>query len=362
MLETIREYAAEQLAASGEQEEIRARHAAHFLAFAERGAGVLTDPRRDALLDQLDGELANLRAATRWSIETGELETGLLIQASLRDFWHTRNHLTEARASLGELLRVSGPGSSLSRERAFETASELASWQADYAASVSLAEQGLAMAEALGNRLGVATGKLNLGWGNLLHRPEVARQYFDEAADVARELKADQLVSGILQGGAMAYLKLGQLVRARDLAQEAIELATGSGETYIRSFNMLTLGVIDARAGDRQAALRRFREALSDSIHAGAKIGTALALESVANMAIDQGELEHAAQLASAGDRLRSEIGGGPTMAMGGQEEPLPRLRAVMDPAILERALAEGRALTTEQAAALAYSLGEPAD
>ena len=360
MLETIREYAAEQLVASGEEEAIRARHAAHFRALAERGAGVLTDPRRDELLDQLDRELANLRAATRWSIETGEHETGLVLVASLREFWHTRNHLTEARASLDALLRVSGPDASLSRERAFEAAAELASWQGDYATSVSLAEQALAMAEALGDRRGVAMAKNNVGWGNLRYRPDVARGLFEEATALAREMNAGDILAGSLQGGALSNLQLGDLETARALAQEALDLAALSGETYVSSFNMLTLGVIDMRSGFRDAALRRLREALRDSMHAGANIGAALALESVANMALDLGEVERAAQLASAGERLRSEIGGGPTMAMGGWEEPLPRIRAVMDPADLERALADGRALTTEQAAALAHEVGEP--
>jgi len=119
MLETIREYAAEQLTSSGEERLVRDRHAAHFQRLAEGSRYVLTDPRRDQILDQLDRELPNLRAALGWSLEGGDLDVGLAIASDLDDFWHSRGHLGEGRAALKLLLEASAgrPPTPLSRLR-----------------------------------------------------------------------------------------------------------------------------------------------------------------------------------------------------------------------------------------------------
>jgi predicted ATPase/class 3 adenylate cyclase len=72
MLETIREYAFEQLAASGEVERVRTRHADHYSHFAaEAGAG-LKGPDERRWLERVEDELDNLRAAVTWTLDRGE--------------------------------------------------------------------------------------------------------------------------------------------------------------------------------------------------------------------------------------------------------------------------------------------------
>ncbi len=140
MLETIREYAAEYLAVSSQDEsETRARHAAYFRDLAEASADVLMTARRDELLDRLDRELPNFRAAIAWSIEAHLPETGLRIASALHDFWHVRNHILEGRRALRELLAAStDAGATPIRFRALATSGLLASWHGDYEASAEL--------------------------------------------------------------------------------------------------------------------------------------------------------------------------------------------------------------------------------
>lgn len=107
MLETIREYAAEHLAASPQEESAtRARHAAYYRDLAEASEGLLTNVRRDELLDRLDSELANFRAAMAWSLDVGLPEAGLRIAVALREFWHVRNHIHEGRRARRVVGRV----------------------------------------------------------------------------------------------------------------------------------------------------------------------------------------------------------------------------------------------------------------
>jgi predicted ATPase len=104
MLQTIREFGLERLAGSGEEPEIRERHARFFLALAEEAAGELTGPGQAAWLDRLARDHDNLRGALRWSVDVDRAETGLLISAAIWRFWQLRDHLAEGEARLTELL------------------------------------------------------------------------------------------------------------------------------------------------------------------------------------------------------------------------------------------------------------------
>lgn len=83
MLETIREYALERLEASDEAETLRGRHAAYYLALAER-----TPPGKTAAA--LQREHANLRAALRWAKASRQIDLSLGLSAALWRFWHAR--------------------------------------------------------------------------------------------------------------------------------------------------------------------------------------------------------------------------------------------------------------------------------
>jgi len=109
MLETIREFASEQLAASGELDARQRRHASYYLTLAEAVAARLDGPDQARWLDRLDRESANVRAALRWARGGGARDTGLRLAGALWRFWFLRGHLREGRALLAEWT-ASGDG------------------------------------------------------------------------------------------------------------------------------------------------------------------------------------------------------------------------------------------------------------
>ena len=145
MLETIRAYAQEQLAASGETEIARDAHAAFFLALAEAAAPRLHGPEQLSWLERLETEHDNLRAALAWSLERGETETALRLTGALGAFWRVRGHLSEGRAWLDRALAggTAGGGGAL-RAKALQEAGTLAWCQGDYGAATALLEESLA--------------------------------------------------------------------------------------------------------------------------------------------------------------------------------------------------------------------------
>ena len=108
MLETIRAYGLEQLAAHDMERPIRERHVAYFLALAESARPELRGPRQTSWLARLEAELANLRAALDWSFGEGDPVLGLRLALALDRFWQYHGHLREGRGWLERGLTAGG--------------------------------------------------------------------------------------------------------------------------------------------------------------------------------------------------------------------------------------------------------------
>ena len=143
MLETIREYAREQLDGSGEADELRRRHAGHFLALAEEAEPHLRgDPK--AWLERLDPEHDNLRAALDWLEAAGETQSALRLVAGLSEFWGVRGHFAEANRRIERALAAEALPT-LHRARALLAGARFAASNGDVARERRCAEEALAL-------------------------------------------------------------------------------------------------------------------------------------------------------------------------------------------------------------------------
>jgi len=98
MLETIHEYATDQLVASGEAAALQERHADYFLRLAEEAYPSMLRPERDVWMERLDREEANLRASLAWcKAESNAVQTGLRLAGALSFYWVLRGYLREGR-------------------------------------------------------------------------------------------------------------------------------------------------------------------------------------------------------------------------------------------------------------------------
>ena len=141
MLETVREYAAEQLERSGEADMLRGEHAAYYLALVEQWGPQLRGREQAQAYALLDREYPNLRAALRWSLDRTEdggrktEDTALRLLTGLHLFWTQRGHFQEARGWIEELLARATPGRDTPLwVRTISTAGSLATSQGDLAA------------------------------------------------------------------------------------------------------------------------------------------------------------------------------------------------------------------------------------
>jgi len=321
MLETIREYAAERLAASGEAAEIHSRHAAHYLAVVEEAEPRLTGPDAAARLDRLEREHDNLRAALRWAREGGHGEAGLRFAGLLYGFWWIRGDLSEGRAWLEELVRMAprdghAPSESV-RAKALHGLGVLAYSQGDYAYSqgdykdaVAFLEDSLALYRARRDDQGVATVLGSLGGvarkqGDDEHAEPVLR----DSLALSRELR-DHL------GAAFALDNLGHIARhqgdsARAVAlyEESLALYRESGDKRGIAYTLATLGLTARERGEGERALSLYEEGLALYEELRDKGGRAFVLMGLGDVARTLGDADRAMALYEESLALHRELG-----------------------------------------------------
>ena len=354
MLETIREYAAERLAASGEGEKLRRRHVEQFLALAEEAEPHLRgDPA--AWLDRLEAEHDNMRAALDGLGGPDEGEIALRFVAALSRFWHIRGYLSEGRRRLESALagdrRASAP-----RARALTGATVVAILQQDYGPARTFVEEALSLYRALGDSLGIATSEFHVGsvaaysgdWLTARARFEASVGQFADLGDDFHTLLARQnLAWAVYECGdpPRAYeLHLATLRRARELSNVRVEAGTLSA---------LASHALDEARVDDALALLRDGLALHREIGDSTELTLDVCRASRAAAACGRGEL--AARLLASADRAYEELGAGaPPWAAAEREHALVGIRSLLDDAAIAESIAEGRELTLDEAAALA--------
>jgi non-specific serine/threonine protein kinase len=351
MLEMIREYALELLAASGEATAIRHTHAEVFLSLVEAAEAQLEGAEQAAWLNRLQQEHDNLRMALDWVVEQGEANTGLRFARALRLFWFMRGHLTEGRRRVGQILGLAG-GSAADRAKALDSAGFLARYQGDYRAAVAFIEESLTLWRALGDIQGIADALSNLGYVSLHQGDYIAtRALYQESLDLNRQIGNDQGCADCLSHLGSAAFYQGDTSTAQALHQESLAIWRRLGDLEGVAYALNNIGDLLFAHADYAAAAQQFQEALATSMDLAWAWGVVCAVEGVAGLAVCYRRHEAAVQIASFAARLRTNVAIPPSLAR--QEFLARRLapaRQALSEASYTAAWTAGHAYTLEQA------------
>lgn len=278
MLETLREYAQEQLSHVGEEATAREAHAGAFLGLAEAAARDIVGAQQQVRLAQLDDEHDNLRAALRWLIEQGHTERALQLGAYLWWYWWLRGHVSEGRAWIGRVLGLPLPEQATEAQRRARAtllyrAGFLAIFQGEVSHGEALGAESLALFHTLGDGRGIAWASYVLAQAHSARGSGArAAELHTECLRLARQFNERLLIAWVLNDIGVLSIQQGDYLRAEGYYQESLELfeQVGSGRDIACALNNLG-SVAEAQGNEKQAvelytqSLARFRE-LGDRI------------------------------------------------------------------------------------------------
>jgi predicted ATPase/DNA-binding CsgD family transcriptional regulator len=354
MLETIREFAHDALAASGDEAAARIAHAEYFLDLAERTSVEIADTAPPALLDMIDCEHGNLRVALEWSRETGTPGALLRLASALAFFWYCRGYLTEGQRWLDQALHTP-PDVAGARPRAWAltVSGMLAQVSGEPARATARLTESLSWWEQTGESYGRAFAEMILGGVYVSEgRYEEAAPHFAANEAVFRETGHEEDVAITrFHLGLLAWVQ-GDDARARDLLRDAVE-GYDRVDRPVHAIDPLRyLGLLACTAGDFDEAARWFREEWMLLRQRGSRSAFAIGLADVATLAAAREDWQLAARLfAKAEAQLQAESAAFTLPAREHYERAHQRTREALGAAAAAAAVA-GRALSLEQALA----------
>jgi predicted ATPase len=393
MLETIREYAREKLAARGEERTTKRAHAAYCLVLAEEGTAEDSAQNRNEWLDRLELEHSDFRVALEWLIETGDADWGLRLGLALFPFWEAREHFAEGRNLLEKLLKLPAAAPPTNaRLCALLAAGVLAGSQRDYVSSDSLFQENLRISREQGDKRSVAVslnalainardcGELPasralfeeslLLWRELQDAPALARALsnlanivkmqndfaharalYEECLSIFRELADAPGMAWALNHQGDVAREQGDSVAARSLYEQSLATFRQLGDRWAIARSLADLGYLAREQGAYHEADSLFRESIRLFQQLEHKRGIARLLESFACSAAAQSEPARALRLAGAAAALRQTIGSPLTAVEQAQlERGLEKAHRAMAGTIGRTAWLEGWVMPVEQA------------
>ncbi|MEO6579232.1 MAG: hypothetical protein ABIO99_10090, partial [Candidatus Limnocylindria bacterium] len=365
MLETIREFANERLVESGEADAVRRLHATHYVEMVESMAAEVMGPRQKELLDRIEREHDNLRAAITACVEFGETGIALRALAGLWRFWQMRGYLVEGRERARRILAMPGfDADPPCLARAEEAAGGIAYWQGDFAAAREHYGVALAIhrehstesevANALFNRIMTFVIESQTPDAPLVI-PAGTVEESEEALAIYRRI-GDRPGEGRVLWAMMnneILTRNAAYDRIEDLGRQCIEIFTTADDRFMLAWTRYMLGMSDTireRAAEAHAnhieALELFRET-------GDLSGYALVLDGLAVTAYLAGERPRSMRLAGAANVIQAQ-GGAQLGRLNREWSNFYPESLAQEDAELRAAYEEGRQLPLDDAIELA--------
>jgi predicted ATPase/class 3 adenylate cyclase len=374
MLDTIRAYAAEKLAERGERPAIEARHAAWFLALAERISPELSGDDQRSLLDQLEREHDNIRAVLERAAAAGDAPTAIGLAFAVWRFWQKHGHLSEARGRLDRMAAAPwSRGDPVLRARLLEALGGVCWWQADIASMKPAYREAAEIWRDLDNKAELANALYNYSFVfSVPMNPSDSVGNTDptgEGAAALQEALALYEELGDIRGVANVRWGMGNSKYFSDHGdagithfQAALEGFRQVGDKTMEAWSMHMVGGALLRAEQRDESRPYLRHALRNFYDAGDAAGITMVLDDLSSQALADEEPIRAARLWGAARTLTAATGANLAAFTDGwiEQQVRPNVRVALDPADLERGAREGAAMSLDEA--VAYGLDIPMD
>ncbi|SDJ88654.1 ATP-binding protein [Streptomyces indicus] len=368
MLDTVRAYGAEWLAASGDAGRMRRRHRDWYMGLATYCELDWFSPRQTAVATRIEAELPHLRAALEFCLtEPGEAHLGQYLAGTLWFYWVGCGRLAEGRHWLDRAVELDGAEDyPESRLKALWVLGYVAILQGGTVDALAALQECRDEADRTDNPLAVAYAVHRMGCLALVTDDmERAELLFREALVRYRQL--GELNSNVLMGQvelAMSLVFQGDLPAALALCEEVEEICREHGERWTRAYALYVIAYAAWTRGEYVRARELLRECITIDHTFRDLVGLVLAIELLALVTASEGDPAEAAVLQGAAEPVWGSVGL-PLFGSGYFSSPraLCRQQAgeLLGRARYERCLAKGKALTLDEAVERALASQQPA-
>ena len=355
MLETIRAFVAERLAARPDAAEIGRRHAGYYRALAEHADRPLRRARHDELLDRMQAEAGNLAAAVRWYLGNDPAPLPHLFRV-LWLFWFLREHMAEALGWVNQLLPAAGSLGPQARAELMWTAAVTANEVGDDAAALAARRNLEPLLETIEDPFLHAVGLLAMAWtAPITGDYDGARR--EASASLAQLHGQDEPF-----WTAQALADLGAVETAAGRYDDALrhlremrDLAERFGYPWLAAWSRVLMGAAAIAQGRLDRAQGLLDEALDQGLAANTTSSVALGLIAFARLALANGDPGRAALLAAAAEGLRRRAGlqVWPVLRQG-EAELVAQIRQALGADSFDEQYAAGARLSRREAVAAA--------
>ena len=354
MLETIREYAAERLAASEDAEAVGRRHAEHFLALAEQAEPHVLGTHPVEWLNRLEQEHANIRAALDWLERSGETQLALGLSGALWEFWCLRAHYTEGIRRLATLLEADKQPT-LARAKALTGATHLTTHE-EGGRSEAWANEAIELYRSLGDAWGVAFGEFQKAQvfterGDFGAAKEVLEASVPKLRAAGDEHRALQAMRSL----AWCHEELGDKRRQLELTEEILERAREIDDRSMQGRALAVLSGIASDEGRHDEALDLIEQTYRLDQELGDPDEINMDLLRLARVLALAGRADAAVKLLSVREATKPDVeSGDPPWVQGVKREAVDAAREKLDARAFAEAWDEGSRTTVDDAVAAA--------
>jgi len=269
MLETLREYALEQLARLGEEATVRQQQCTYYIAFTEPVDAELKGSQQELSLARLDSEHNNLRGVINHSLEIKDTKSAMQISGSLLRFWFMRGYITEGRDYFEKAVaqNKSQPDSvvpGIILARVLNGSGILAHMRGDFLKARYWYEQALCVQQEIGNMRGTADALGNLGvLAVAQHDYSQAKVYYEQCLTLFMELHDNWGIANTLSNLGIIYREHGDYLQAERLYNESLALKEALNDKFGIAATLDNLGLLATAQGDYNRAIHLHNESLS---------------------------------------------------------------------------------------------------
>lgn len=356
MLQTLREFALEQLELTGELEATLARHAGYYLDLAERSKEGPSGDRANEAIAILSPELEEISAALRRCTHGGDRELGLRLASATWRVWPACGRIVEGRDWLTRLLDRPGPDDTVRADTLVALAG-LDYWQADFPAAMEAYLEALELYRTAGDRSGEAEALFGMSmtatWAG---DPAEGARLAVQARNLFESLGARAQVGETLMAEGFALFQDREYAASRPLWEAALAISRELGADTLAVTQLAAVACIEYQAGAPEEATRIALDCL-DQACGLENVGLCVwMLDFVAAFTVAERPMM-AVRVAGAADARRTASGGGLPIEDLHIQPARNAAERLLDAVELQQAWAEGRGWSLQEAIEAAHSL-----